>query len=516
MKPHYPILSIEAAREYEEKVLGKDPGCVSAAMNRAGRSIGESILGDYLEVRPWPPEPRVVILAGKGLNTGDALVATARLREDLPGLRARVLMTAPEEAWNPLARESLGRLREWMGPDLETVEASAADFGSAPDTDVVIDGLYGLGFKPPLREGARELLRAVNGNGSVRLRAAVDVPSGVGGEVDEDAFVADFTYIPGVAKAPVFAPENQSKVGRIRFLEMEPFLDQPAKAPAFLAPPCLFREMNGLRPALSDKRSFGHCLLLGGSRDMPGAILMASRAALQAGAGLVTTLVPGGIAGHGAGGLPEAMWRSLPLRSGGQLDVGSVSVVAELARKAQALLIGPGLQMDKPTAFVVARIVRETRLPLVLDASALTQEILAAVLGRPLDAPPVVLTPHRGEFARLLGRGEDPTDEAALQRFCTRFRIAVVLKGTPNLLADGTSLIRIPSGGPVLARGGSGDILAGMLVTLLAQDPQQAGRAALRAVTWHGAAADALARERGQQAVRTTELLDYLAPVLRG
>jgi NAD(P)H-hydrate epimerase len=249
---------------------------------------------------------------------------------------------------------------------------------------------------------------------------------------------------------------------------------------------------------------------------MPGAILMASRAALQAGAGLVTTLVPGGISGHGSGVLPEAMWRSLPLRSGGQLDVGSVSMVAELARKAQALLIGPGLQMDKPTAFVVARIVRETRLPLVLDASALTQEILAAVLGRPLDAPPVVLTPHRGEFARLLGRGEDPDDEAALQRFCTRFRVAVVLKGAPTQLADGTSLVRIPGGGPVLARGGSGDILAGMLVTLLAQDSEQPGRAALRAVTWHGAAADALARYRGQQAVRTTELLEYLSPVLRG
>ena len=78
MKLHYPILSLEAARDYEERVLGKDPERVSAAMNRAGRSIGESIINDYREVRPWPPEPRVLILAGKGLNTGDALVATAR------------------------------------------------------------------------------------------------------------------------------------------------------------------------------------------------------------------------------------------------------------------------------------------------------------------------------------------------------------------------------------------------------------------------------------------------------
>ncbi|MFO7726092.1 MAG: NAD(P)H-hydrate dehydratase [Oceanipulchritudo sp.] len=518
MNACYPLFSIEEARFYETSILENDSGRTATAMEAAGRAIGAQILADYEEIRPWPASPLIWVLGGKGLNTGDALVACERLHETLPGLRVKLVTTAPEEDWNPLAKEVLDRLGTRLGEAFGTCPAEAFVAADPEGGDVVIDGLYGLGFRPPLKEPVAALLKAVNQRGDIRMRVAVDIPSGIGETADENCFRADFTCIPGVAKAPAFAPAHAGAVGRIRFLEIEPFLRQEGKAAAgqtLVASPSLYQEINTIRPAGSDKRSFGHGLVLAGSPGMPGAAIMAVMGALGAGAGLVTGLVPASVSGGAAGVLPEAMWQPMPIRTGGGLDVGTVGLVSELSGKASAILIGPGLNTDRSTSFVVCRIVRETPLPVVLDASALTHEVVSAILGRRLDAAPVVLTPHRGECARLLGKNEDPDDEAALLRFCQKYRVVMVLKGSPTLVCDKERCIRVPAGGPVLARGGSGDILAGMLLTLLGQEPGDALRAALRAVTWHGAAADSLARESGAVAVRTTDLIGHLSTSLR-
>ena len=518
MKACYPLFSIEEARAYERSILGNDPAKTAAAMEAAGRAIGARIEADFEELRPWPRTPLIRVLAGKGLNTGDALVACEHLHKYLPGLRVELVTTATEDDWNPLAKAVFERVRTGLGETFRTCTAEAFLEGNPEGCEVIIDGLYGLGFRPPLREPVAALLKAVNERRDIGMRVAVDIPSGIGERADENCFRADFTCIPGVAKGPAFDPVNAHAVGRIRFLEIEPFKGEKKSAAAgqtLIASPKLYQEINTLRPAGSDKRSFGHGLVLAGSPGMPGAAIMAVMGALGAGAGLVTGLVPASVSGGAAGVLPEAMWQPMPIRKEGGLDVGTVGLVSELAAKASAILIGPGLNTDRSTSFVVCRIVRETPLPVVLDASALTHEVVSAILGRRLDAAPVVLTPHRGECARLLGKNEDPGDEGALRRFCQKYRVVMVLKGSPTLVCDQERCIRVPAGGPVLARGGSGDILAGMVLTLLGQEPGDALRAALRAVTWHGAAADSLARRSGAIAVRTTDLIGHLSGALR-
>ncbi len=513
----YPILSIADAREYEKSVLGDDLETTAFAMEQAGLAIGEGVLRDYAELQDWPLDASILVLAGKGLNSGDAFVACSLLKEVLEELTVTVVMTKDEEELHPLAAKALNELRSAMQEDLELLSVEAYLSREPSPIDVVLDGLYGHGFRPPLREPAAELLDHVNNRTDVLLRAAIDLPSGLGMESDPNGFVADVTYVPGVAKAPVFDPGNAGKVGRIRFLEIPPFLDPslPETGGDLVVSPQAFKVLNQPRPVHSDKRDFGHCLVLAGSAQMPGAALMAVMGALQAGAGLVTALTPASVATQIASKVPEAMWQGLPLTPEGGLDVESVRHVARLAAKADALLIGPGMVLDRPTVFAISRIIRETALPLVLDASALTQDVVAAVIGRPQHFGPVVMTPHVGEFARLRGRDADFISSEELIQFSHKYRSLTLLKGTPTRISDGRHHILAPVGGPVLARGGSGDILSGMITALLARMRDDPLLALLCAVTWHGAAADALARDRGSIAVTTTELLPRMSDVLR-
>lgn len=517
MNQKYPLLSVEAARSLEAEILGEQPSRTAFAMENAGQAIGVGILNDYQEIQNWPEFPELLVLAGKGLNTGDAFIACSLLREVIPGISVTVVMTEAEDQLNPIAGAALKSLADVMEDDLQVMTVDAYLETEPTSYDIVLDGLYGHGFRPPLRKPASELLQHVNSRTDILLRVAIDLPSGLGEEVDENCFVADITYVPGVAKTPCFEQANGAKVGRVRFLEIEPFLDQKAdeKHREFIVSPNAHSPLNQLRKAHTDKRDYGHCLILAGSSQMPGAALMSSMAALQAGAGLVTTLTPSTVATQNAGTVPEAMWRPLPLTPEGGLDVETVRIVSVAAKKADAMLIGPGLVLDRTTVFALCRIIRETSLPIVLDASALTQDVVAAVIGRPLSSGPVILTPHLGEYFRIVGSKKDHVSATELMQFSQKHRAITVLKGSPTRISDGERHYIAPVGGPVLSRGGAGDILSGMMVALLAQHPEDPLSAAVQAVTWHGAAADLLAQESGAVAVRTTEMLPYLSSALR-
>ncbi len=516
MAVSYPVLSIEEARAYEGEVLGEDIDLIRQAMTNAGQAIGEAILADYQEIRDWPDYPSILILAGKGLNSGDAFVACKLMQEVLGDLHVNIVMTEEASNLSPLAAEALEALQTVLGGDLDLLTVDAYLARVPEPLDLVMDGLYGHGFRPPLSALAAELLQHVNQRTDVLLRAAIDLPSGLGTGVDENCFVADITYVPGVAKAPCFERAHAHLVGRVRFLEIPPFLDPPTREHrVLLASPSSHRDLNTLRGAQSDKRTYGHCLLLAGSADMPGAAIMATHGALLAGAGLVTTCLSGRLAGDIAPAAPEAMWRSLPVTSEGDLDPEAVRIVLSAAEKCDAVLVGPGLVVSRASTPVLSRILRQLSLPVVVDASALVPTIVETLAGRADSAGPVVLTPHLGEFSRLAGIPvRDVTDERLIE-YSQKYRVTTVLKGHPTRISDGETCHFAPVGGPVLARGGAGDILAGMLTTLLAQSPDDPLSAAVNAVCWHGAAADMLARERGATAVKTTDLLVYLADALR-
>jgi len=402
------------------------------------------------------------------------------------------------------------RIQDW--------NRSTAVYLSDKRFEICLDGVVGMQFQPPLRDPAHEGFDFGAALGDqVELRAAVDLPSGVGDSSGPDGFVADFTYATGILKVPVMAHENGPRVGRVRYLDLGFFEDQrPTKALEEVVLPCNLRVLRRLRDPRTDKRHYGHVFLLGGSRSMPGAIAMAALGALRAGAGLVTVMLPQGISNRLAPLAPEAMWLPLPTNNdGGFHSEECIKIIRRAAERASALVVGPGMEPDREGRALVGRIVREFSLPVVIDASALQHEVMLSVAARPKDAPPVVLTPHQGEFGRLTIDAPQVYDREVLRSFSERFRAVTLLKGPVTHISDGERVLCSPYGGPVLARGGSGDILAGMIGALVARPGVDPMEGVCRAAVWHGLAGEAMARVRGQQGVRTTELLDYLAPVLR-
>ncbi len=495
-----PVLSCAAAREWEARWFGGDEVREWAAMQTAGRAIAGALLDDFEERGGFPPNGRLLVSVGKGHNGGDALIAAREIVTRFPGARADVLFAFGERALRPLAARAW---RELAQSARERVAAAEPRGGY----DLSLDGIFGFQFRPPVEPRVAELIARINA-WPVRLRAAVDLPSA-------DLFRADFTYATGSVKEPLLTSDV---AGRIRYLDLGFFGVAGAAdaGPNWLAATAsassgatdrvltsgVLDSLRGLRPARCDKRSFGHVFLVGGSRGFPGAIMMAATAAVRSGAGLVTAFVPESLAPSYAAQLPEAIWVGWPETPEGGLALEGEHLLRERVERADALVIGPGMGRERETLALAANVVKSSKVPVAIDADALQCDIVLGGTG------PRVITPHAGEFKRIAG-------DADLRRFAAHPGLTVVLKGHVTRVCDGGPVYHALCGGPVLARGGSGDLLAGMIGTQLAQPPAAPLDAAVRAVVWHGLAADHLARAHGQVAVRTTQLLDYLAAVLR-
>jgi NAD(P)H-hydrate epimerase len=276
-------------------------------------------------------------------------------------------------------------------------------------------------------------------------------------------------------------------------------------AASFILTEHVLRPLRAARPAHTDKRTFGHLFVVSGSRTMPGAVMMAVESALVSGVGLVTAFVPESLAASFAARLPEAMWVPMPeTLEGGLALEGRGSVVARAAR-CTGLLAGPGLGRDRESLALIAELLRAIDVPAVLDGDALHAEIIAAHY--PGSAPVRVLTPHAGEYARIAG-------DDALPAAAQRLGATIALKGPVTRVCDVGVEYFSTFGGPVLSRGGSGDVLAGLIAGQLAQGASPL-EAATRGVVWHGMAADRLARVQGQTSARVTQLVPQLAAVLQ-
>lgn len=537
--PHlsHPILTCAQAKTWEAGLLRNDDAEWDA-MQRAGRAIANAALDDAHEIGGLGAHARLLVLAGKGHNGGDALLAAATLLDELPGAAADVVLLFGIDTLRPLARRSLDVLRRTAAARVREIDAATLkrEFGSYA---LCLDGVFGFQFHPPLDDATAELLAWTNTHPRIRVRAAVDLPSGLGEtENAKTVFRADFTYCTGIVKTPVVVPANAAFVGRLRYLDLGFFTSQAAEVQSRVLLPFLLHPLAALRPAQSDKRTYGHLLIVGGSRSYPGAVLMTVKAALRSGVGLLTACVPESLVPEYAAKFPEAMWVGFAENADGGFSATSVDLIREKASRATALVLGPGLGAAPETLAAAEAVLRNTQnsLPLLLDADALRPEIVQAAFA--VGPRRVVLTPHAGEWQRLGGSaclqpppGLRPTGRPA-EGVAPAGEMIVVLKGCPTRIecfarrsetgatadaaaADGAARTYYSFfGGPVLARGGSGDLLAGVIGGLLAQAPGDLLLAAARGVVWHGLAADLLAREKGQVAVQTTQLLDYLQPAL--
>jgi hydroxyethylthiazole kinase-like uncharacterized protein yjeF len=480
--PSHPILTCDAARDFEEGRFGGDEAREWPAMQAAGRALATAVRRDFAEIGSWPAAPRLLVLAGKGHNGGDALIAARELLAATTAATADVLFPFGSRRLRPLAARAWRELTEQGGGRVRTVAAPEGAY------DLSLDGVFGFQFRPPVGPAVAGCFESVNRH-PIRLRAAVDLPSA-------DLCAADFTYATGIVKAPLLA---SPVAGRIRYLDLG-FFDGfgadgiPAERvllASVLAP------LAGWRSPASDKRTHGHLFVVGGSTDFPGAVLMAVLAALRSGVGLVTAFVPEPLVPAFAARAPEAMWVGWPLTPAGGLALEGEHLLRRKLERATALALGPGLGREPETLALVRSLVERSSVPLVLDADALQPDIVVA------GQAPRIVTPHAGELARIGGRSAQRADTV------------VVEKGPlTRIVAGGVGYVS-PFGGPVLARGGSGDLLAGLVGGLLAQTPEDPRLAAARGVVWHGRAADALARSRGAVAVAVTDLLGFLPGALR-
>jgi ADP-dependent NAD(P)H-hydrate dehydratase / NAD(P)H-hydrate epimerase len=489
-----PIVTCEEARALETRLFAGDEAQEWSAMQRAGQAIACAVLSDAEEIGGFPAHGRILVLVGKGHNGGDALLATRTILKRFPGAIAevsfifgvRALRPLAAKAWQALAHEGAGRV---SGLELQVIEEMQCKPGSL-HFDLCLDGVFGFQFRPPVEARVAGLIGRVN-TMMIRLRAAVDLPSA-------GLFRADFTYATGSVKAPVV---NAATAGRVRYLDLGFFGGNEAGSDRVLTP-ALLAPLAGLRASNSDKRAYGHLFVVGGSRNFPGAILMTVLAALRSGAGLVTAFVPETVVAAFAARAPEAMWVGWPETPSGGLALEGEHLLRVRVSRATALVIGPGLGREPETLALAAAIVKASRVPVVIDADALQQHVVNAGDARR------IVTPHAGELARIGG-------ETEMRSFAKSTGNIVLLKGPVTRVMDGSAIYHSFFGGPVLARGGSGDVLAGLVGGLLAQTPEEPLLAAGRGAVWHGMAADLLARTHGQTPVCVTQLLDFLPGALR-
>ena len=274
------------------------------------------------------------------------------------------------------------------------------------------------------------------------------------------------------------------------------------------------------RRADAHKVSVGRVLVIGGAPGMAGAPALAARGALRAGAGLVTVAVPASIRDLVAGFLAETMTAALPADKSGALAASAVSEIARLAARVDAVVLGPGLGRADGTVEAVMRLLERIEAPLVLDADG-----LYAVRGRLNDVAsrgaPTVVTPHEGEahaLAPLEATRSDESREDRAARLARDARGICALKGPGTVVSDGTRVYVNDTGGPVLASGGTGDVLAGVVAAMLAGLPATGGDAfgaVALAVHLHGAAGDALAAKHGDRGVLAHEVADAIPEAIR-
>jgi NAD(P)H-hydrate epimerase len=334
---------------------------------------------------------------------------------------------------------------------------------------IILDGLLGVGAKPPLREPIRAACRAIN-----QLRTtkgayvfAVDLPTGLdtdSGKADRDCVVADFTVTIGYAKPGLVADGALNYVGRLEIVPLGELRPPQTKPKEIIASPAAFRGLLPRRRYNSYKNQFGRIGVVAGSKGFVGAALMASQGALRAGAGLVEVFVPEEIYGIVAGAaFMEAMVK--PIASYRQL----------LKEKADVWAIGPGL--GKSHAAEILELVEKVKQPMVLDADGLNIvseniPVLRRCKGKRL------LTPHPGEMNRLFPEEQQSRAKTAT-KFCDRFPVTLLLKGSRTIVAEhGRPLSYNTTGNPGMATGGMGDVLTGVCAALLGQglSPYDAAR----------------------------------------
>ncbi len=469
-------------------------------MERAGRGIFEAAQAMDVDRKRG-----VVLFAGKGNNGGDAIVV------------ARHLLKAKRE-WGPVtlvlmspASELSGDpLRHWkklrsLRPKVVIFNPANKDViaGLLAGCGLIVDGLLGTGARGEPRSTIREAIELINAAGKPVL--AIDIPSGLDSDSGQPASVcvrADVTVTMGLPKAGLLQQTALDHVGRLQIVDIgipQKFVKGLAAGPEYF----VREDAAALLPARrvsAHKGDFGRLLVLAGSEGMSGAAVLASHAAMRSGAGLCTLGVPRAIWPVVAAQCREVMTKPF--------NDWSPATLAPVLERCNAVAAGPGLGQSSATETLVSWLLQNCAHPLVLDADALN--VLAENPAQLRQARgPVIITPHPGEMARLIGKTTQDVQAdrwGAAAKFAREFNVVVALKGARTVVASPDGRISINStGNPGMASGGVGDVLTGIIGALLAQG-LSAFDAARLGVWLHGAAADLATQRSGEEALIASDI----------
>jgi NAD(P)H-hydrate epimerase len=484
---------------------------VSVLMENAGTAVATFCLRRYAgDVFP-------VVIAGKGNNGGDGFVAARHLAE--AGRFVRVLLLGSVADVKGDAAAALESARGHACVELREVADEAGLREGLEGAALVIDAVVGTGFKPPLR-GLAAIARDLLAETKVPV-VSVDLPSGWDADSTEQkadgAFRADavvtfvapkMAHVFGALTTQTFGPVLVAGIGTPDgAVKAESGLHWAGAAKAIAEKP---RDING------NKGKFGHVLIVGGAVGKAGAPSMASLACMRTGAGLVTAAVVKEILPTVAAIAPELMMAPMEM----SVEVLATDKLEKLLKGITVVGIGPGLGQEGETPEFVRGFVERVSLPMVIDADALnalagrTQLLKDAAKGRT-----IVLTPHPGEMARLVGMTvkEVEADRVGLARkFATEHGVTLVLKGWRTLIAhpDGSIAVNT-TGNPSMAKGGSGDILTGIVSAMLAQYPDKVAQAVEAAVFLHGLAGDFACLAQEEHTVLATDTVGHLWQAFR-
>jgi len=509
-------VSCQQMRELDRRAIENYGIAGTILMDRAGMGLARAVE----RICSLTSRSNVILVAGHGNNGGDAFCAAGYLKEW--GLNPRVWIVGKTDS---IMGDALFYLEKINGLDIPILEIP--DGGSwrmaeksVPREYVLVDGILGTGTRGDVRGLPLTAVEYVNRMGQYSPVAAIDVPSGLDADTGTPlgtAVKADLTVTMGLPKKGLLEKEALDYVGALSVVdigipeELTSRITSPTELIASSDVSSFFKK----RKRDTHKGTYGHLLIIGGAKGFAGAVALACKAALRSGVGLISALVPKGIAPTVTAIVPEAM-----IKPGGETKIGSLSAECLKGIKANefdAVLIGPGLTDHNQSGILVKKLLSSCKVPLILDADALNAcrdkpQIIKAA------GCPTIITPHPGEMARLLKRktGEIQDDRVNCARTAAeKTDSVVVLKGAGTIVTekDGSTYINM-TGNPGMATGGMGDVLGGVIGSLIARgvSPIDAAKAS---VYLHGLAGDNAAWKKGQTGITANDVIEELPLAIR-
>ncbi len=494
-------------------------------MESAGTKIADAVW----RVVAGREQVRVCVLCGKGNNGGDGFVAARHLRE--AKVPTRVLLFGKPEDVRGDAGVNLSKLMEG-GSKVDVVVNDDDWQRIRPEvcaSNVIVDALLGTGLRGAASGTIARAISDVNVRSALATAPwpafilAVDTPSGLpsdGESPDGPVLFAHRTVTFTAPKIGQLISSGAESCGVLQVVNIgspAELVEQTGKTALRLAAPDEFDLLRLVRAADSHKGKFGHALLVAGSLGKSGAAILAGHACMRAGAGLTTIACPDVVLPVIASAHPEFMTEPLESTEGEAIAASNIlsGRFGRILGSKSVLAIGPGIGTHPETRQAVQHLVRESTVPIILDADGLNCFDAQADLLRERESAFLAVTPHPGEMARLLGTSTSAVQSDRLKlasQAARSWNAYVVLKGFHTILAapDGRTWINT-SGGPSLAKGGSGDVLTGALAALTAQFGSDDWlRVLALGVFLHGVAADILARQGEPSGVLAHEVADAI------